>query len=130
MDNFLSKFNYEPDFPKFKIPDVEPIPIAYSYSDTQYEVIKKYIEKFQSELDSEHEVGLLLTNFGQSVLMHVTNIGYEESVLMVFQGYVNGQESTLIQHISQINFLLTSVPKAEPEKPARRIGFDISTAQQ
>lgn len=129
MDNFLSNFNFQPKLPDIHIPDVEPLPIAYSYSDTQYEIIKKYIEKFQSELDSEHEVGLLLTNFGQSVLMHVTHIGYEESVLMVFKGYVNEKEATLIQHISQINFLLTSVPKTEPEKPPRRIGFDTSRVQ-
>lgn len=107
-------------------PDFEPAPIAYSYSDTQFEVIKKHIEEFQSNLDENHEVGLLLTNFGQSMLMNVTHIGYEKSVLMVFKGYVNGQEAKLIQHISQIDFLLTSVPKAELEKPPRRIGFDTS----
>lgn len=112
--------------PKFDMPEIDPLPIVYAYSDTQYEIIKKHVEKFQSELDPDHEVGVLLTNFGQSTLMHVTNIGYEESVLMVFKGYVNNQESTLIQHISQINFLLLAVPKAEPEKPARRIGFDTS----
>ncbi len=110
------------------IPEYEPLPIAYTYSDTQFDVIKKHILKFQSNLDDSHEVGLLLTNFGQSTLMHVTQIGYEKSVLMVFKGYVNGREATLIQHINQINFLLTSVPKEE-DKPARRIGFDISKAK-
>lgn len=119
-----------------KIPDYEsilkeseklfdkPIPMQLTYSDTQYEIIKRYISDFQNNLDSDHEVGLLLTNFGQTTLMQVTEIGYEESVLMVFKGYVNGNMSTLIQHISQINFLLTSVPKTDPEAPPRRIGFD------
>lgn len=101
-----------------------PIPMQLTYSDTQYEIIKRYISDFQNNLDSDHEVGLLLTNFGQTTLMQVTEIGYEESVLMVFKGYVNGNMSTLIQHISQINFLLTSVPKTDPEAPPRRIGFD------
>ena len=74
-------------------------------------------------------MGLLLTSFGQSVLMEVTEIGYEDPVLMVFRGYVNGYMSTLIQHINQLNFLLTSVPK-EPDKPKREIGFTANWAAQ
>ncbi len=112
-------------FPEFSIPDIpdiEPLPIAYSYSDTQFEVLKKYIKDFESTLDTEHEVGVLLTNFGQSIVMQVTEISYEESVLMIFKGYVNGKMSTLIQHVSQLNFLLTSIEK-EPDRPKRTIGF-------
>lgn len=41
---------------------------------------------------------------------------------MVFKGYVNGKFSTLIQHVSQLNFLLTSIEK-EPDRPKRTIGF-------
>lgn len=98
------------------------VPTQHMWSDTQFEVIRKYIEEFETALDSEHEVGIMLTNFGQSLLMQVTEITYEKSVLMVFKGYVNGQESTLIQHINQLNFLLTKMPK-DPERPKRRIGF-------
>ena len=103
--------------------NAQPVhPSAYSYSDTQFEIIKKHIKRFEASLDSEHEVGILLTNFGQSVLMQVTNITYEKSVLMIFRGFVNGNEATLIQHISQLNFLLTKVPKEEG-KEKRKIGF-------
>lgn len=105
-----------------------PPPIAHSYSDTQFEIIKKYVLDFQASLDNEHDVGLLLTHFGQSMLMEVTEIGYEESVLMVFRGYVNGNKATLIQHISQLNFLLTSIPKA-PDKPKKAIGFTANWAE-
>lgn len=108
--------------PAMNFPEITPLPIAYSYSDTQFEVLQKYIRNFESTLDPEHEVGVLLTNFGQSVIMHVTEISYEESVLMIFKGYVNGKMSTLIQHVSQLNFLLTSVEK-EPDRPKRTIGF-------
>ena len=104
-------------------------PQAESYADTQFRIIKSYIQEFQAGLDAEHDVGLLLTNFGQSVLMEVTNISYEYPVLMVFRGFVNGQQSTLIQHISQLSFLLTSVPKS-PELPKRRIGFSVSQEEQ
>lgn len=97
-------------------------PIAYSYSDTQFEILKEQIQEFESTLDTEHEVGLWLTNFGQSMLMQVTEISYRMPVLMVFKGYVNGVESTLVQHVTQLNFLLTAVKK-DPERPKQKIGF-------
>jgi hypothetical protein len=50
-------------------------------------LIKQYVEDFEASLDTEHEVGVMLTNFGQSVLMQVTEIGYEKSVMLVFKGY-------------------------------------------
>ena len=101
---------------------VVDLPTQHMWSDTQFEIIKKYIQDFESKVDSEHEVGLLLTSFGQSVLMQVTYVTYEKSVLMVFKGFVNGKEATLIQHINQLNFLLTTVEK-EPEKKKVPIGF-------
>ncbi|MCM1224428.1 MAG: DUF6173 family protein [Lachnospiraceae bacterium] len=110
--------------PDTNMPDIEPIPLTYSYSDTQFEILSKYIKDFEQALDENHEVGLILTNFGQSVTMQVTEIGYEKSVLMIFKGYVNGRMSTLIQHVSQLNFLLTSVEK-EPDRPKRTIGFHL-----
>ena len=64
---------------------VADVPTRYMWSDTQFEIIKEYVEEFEASLDSDHEVGVMLTNFGQSVLMQVTNITYEKSVLMVFR---------------------------------------------
>ena len=110
-------------FPNIEVPDINiDFPTQYMWSDTQFEIIREYIQAFEASLDDEHEVGLMLTNFGQSMLMQVTNISYEKSVLMVFKGYVNGNEATLIQHVHQLNFLLTKVQK-EPDRPKRTIGF-------
>ena len=120
MDNIFNGFN----LPQIETPDVGTLPIAYSYSDTQFEIIQKYIKEFEKTLDAEHEVGLMLTNMGESIVMQVTEVTYEESVLMVFKGYVNGRMSTLIQHVSQLNFILTSIEK-EPERPKRTIGFVV-----
>ncbi len=108
--------------PEIQMPEFEPLPIAYSYSDTQFEILQKYIAKFEQSLDSEHEVGVMLTNFGQSITMQVVEIGYENSVLMIFKGFVNGSLCTLIQHVSQLNFLLVATKK-EPDRPKRTIGF-------
>lgn len=100
----------------------KPIPSSLQWADTQFEIIKRHVIAFRESLDNEHDVALQLTNFGSSVVMEVTEIGYDGSVLMVFRGYVNGTFSTLIQHVSQLNFLLTTVSK-DPEQPRRSIGF-------
>ena len=100
-------------------------PIGRMWANEQFSIIKRYVQDFESSLDAEHEVGISLTNFGQSVLMQVTQIAYEDPVLMIFKGYVNGREATLIQHVNQLNFMLTTVDK-EPDRPKRQIGFVIT----
>lgn len=99
----------------------------YNLADYTYEVILERIKEFEDELDDEHEVALKLASFGQTILMSVTEIGYSNPSTLVFYGFVEGQQATLIQHISQLSFLLLSVKKADPEKPARRIGFALPT---
>lgn len=89
-----------------------------------FQVILDYIDNFQNELDSEHEASVYLANFGQNILLDVTQIICEPPSLIVFKGFFNGKPSTLIQHIDQLNFLLTSVEK-KPDLPKRKIGFSI-----
>lgn len=89
-----------------------------------FEVILNYIDNFQNELDNEHEASVYLANFGQNILLDVTQIICEPPSLIVFKGYCNGKQSTLVQHIGQLNFLLTSVEK-NPALPKRKIGFVI-----
>lgn len=107
MDDFL---------PSFRVRD-------YHLADWKYEKIMEQIADFEKKLDSEHEVALQLTSFGSSVTMIVTNISYQNPDLLYFHGFVNGKDSQLIQHASQLNFLLTSVERQDKSKPARRIGF-------
>lgn len=94
----------------------------YFLLDEQFVFLKKYIQEYEETLDSEHEVGIMMTNFGQAAIMQVVEITYEKPVLLIFKGYVNGKMSTLIQHMNQLNFLLTSLDKVD-EKPKQRIGF-------
>lgn len=122
--------------PNFNLPSIPPLnihmpeipeinfdtPAQHMWADEQFEILKRYIQEFEHSLDAEHEVGIMMTNFGQSVLMYVTQVSYEDPVLMVFKGFVNGREATLIQHINQLNFMLTSVEK-ESDRPKRQIGF-------
>ena len=121
------------DYPSFPIPDTTrmieslkavPIdgPAQHMWADEQYKILRTQIQKYEKSLDSDHEVGLMFTNFGQTILMQVTEISYADPVLMIFKGIVNGREATLIQHVNQLNFLLTSIEKA-PDQPKRKIGF-------
>lgn len=100
---------------------MEPIG-RHLWADCQFDILKKYIQEFEKSLDAEHEVGIQMTNFGQSILMLVSDITFENPVLMIFKGSINNREATLIQHINQLNFILTSVEK-DSDRPKRQIGF-------
>ena len=93
----------------------------YQLADYQYEVIMEQIKEFEEELDENQELAIKLASFGQTILMSVTDIGYCNPNTIVFYGTIEGQNATLLQHMSMLNFLLLSTPKAEPDKPAKRI---------
>ena len=81
-----------------------------------------WIAEFEKTLDENSEVGARLVSFGQSLTFHLDSIGYWNPALIRFNGTMDdGRPVQLVQHISQISVLLTSLPKVGP-KP-RRIGF-------
>lgn len=103
---------------------MEALTRNFHLADYQHEIIMKSIRDLESELDDEHEVVVKLASFGQTILMHVTDIGYSNPSLIHFYGYVNDQEAELIQHVNQLSFLLMAVKKSDPSKPPVRIsGF-------
>lgn len=88
------------------------------------------IRTFESSLDSAHEVGIRLVSFGQTLTFHVTRIGFIEPSLITFQGLTDAQEPVqLVQHVTQISFLLMKVKRLEPEKPKKPIGFSSGGGQ-
>ena len=99
-------------------------------ADVIYENLMEEIIDFQNDLDENHEVGVLLASFGSSVLMNVTELGYQNPDMLYFYGYVNGNEARLIQHVSQLNFLLMSVEREDKTQPAQRIGFRSSSEEE
>ena len=94
-------------------------------ADQKYESICQQIKDFEDSLDADHELAISLASFGREMTMIVTDIGYQNPDLMYFWGTVNGRDSELIQHMNQLNFLITSVERADKSKPARRIGFKL-----
>lgn len=95
------------------------------YADWKYKKIMEQIRDFESELDDDHEVALHLASFGTSMVMAVTELGYQNPDMLYFYGKVDGKDAQLIQHINQLNFLLLAVEKQTPNAPPRRIGFAL-----
>jgi methylmalonyl-CoA mutase cobalamin-binding subunit len=84
--------------------------------------IKEYVQDFEKDLDAEHEVGVRLVSFGGAVAFHAEQIGFRAPNVITFYGTTaEGEKVQLIQHVSQLSFLLKSVKKLD-ETP-RRIGF-------
>jgi hypothetical protein len=86
--------------------------------------LAKWINEFNSSLDEQHDVGIRLVNFGQTVVFHLARLGYWNPSLMWFAGTTdNGDPVELIQHVSQISILLMKLPRRDPTKPKTPIGF-------
>ncbi len=82
------------------------------------------INQFDDDLNSDLEVGLKLVSFGQTITFHVSGIGYYDPSLVVFAGFTDdGNRVELVQHVSQISFVLIALPKLKPEQPKNKIGF-------
>ena len=95
----------------------------YSCADFKYEVLKDEIEKFQKELSEEYDVMVELASFGSQIIMKVTDVGYQNPDILIFYGFYNDQKAQLIQHVSQLNFMLLATKKEEPNREPNRIGF-------
>ena len=76
------------------------------------------IQAYAATLDEAHEVGLRLVSAGQHITLHFEGMGYADPSLISFTGETEaGEPLEVIQHVSQISLLLTTVPRLHPEKP-------------
>lgn len=100
-------------------------PANLSYADTQFEILMRHILEFQASLDANHDVGMVSVNSGSSDPLLVSEVILEPPVLLVFRGTVKNKPAMLVQHINQLNVLMTPVDKP-PEEPHRIIGFTVS----
>ena len=86
------------------------------------------IKKFESELNQEHEVGMQLVTFGESTQFSVLSLGYTDPSIIWFEGILaDGSHVELVQHVSQISFLMIALKREDPEKPKAPIGFSFPT---
>ena len=91
-----------------------------------YERLILYIQNFEKQLDSEHEVAMGMTG-GEIGILRIEGMGYFDPDIVTFYGSDgSGARTQLIQHVTQLNVMLRALPKrAGQEKPAR-IGFRLA----
>ncbi|KON71243.1 hypothetical protein AKG34_13430 [Peribacillus butanolivorans] len=100
------------------------IPTNPNHASEFYERLVEMINNFDDDLDNAHEVGMRLVSFGQTIQFHVEDLGYYNPSLIRFYGKTDdGSAIELIQHVSQISFLLMAVKRLNPDEPKRKIGF-------
>ena len=86
-------------------------------------IIGQKIIEFQSTLSEVQDVVLQIIQFNDAVTLYVTGVYHLGMGLVVFQGLdSNDIPYEIVQHINQINVLMTVVPKPA-EVPHRKIGF-------
>ncbi len=107
---------------------------AQAIADNTAPVIGEWVcamlNDFYSTIDPSMALGVATTGTPSGNVIIVDNVGYIASSLLVFCGKdSSGNPARLIQHIGQLNLLLTAVPTNEPTK--RQIGFvgDLAPAQ-
>lgn len=115
----------------FNMPDISVLQKAANDSrisemaEGYYNRLVEMINEFDNELDNDHEVGMRLVNFGQTIQFHVVDLGFYNPGLIIFYGkQETGESIQLMQHISQISFLLMAVKRLNPAEPKKRIGFN------
>lgn len=114
-----------PNIPEIKTPKFED----HNLADAFYDRLTSYIIDFEKELKPEEEVGARLVSFGETIIIHIDNLGYWNPSLICFYGRDNNdREVQLIQHVSQISVLLMKVPRTNPER--ERIGFKLRKRQE
>ena len=136
----------KPLVPTYELPDAKSIPdlvntpnlmnplveIAESNLASEfYQRLVESINEFDESLDNKHEIGVHLVNFGQSITFHLESIDYWNPSLILFKGHKEDDAPVkLIQHVNQISILLVKLPRKEPEKPKKKIGFRNDAEKQ
>ena len=107
------------DLPKMPtLPDFRPP----NFAKNAVEALHEEIADFESKLENDHEIGMPVVGGPAGLCIHVREIYRFGSDKLVFVGVDSDANPVrLIQHLTQLNFLMVSVPKIGEK--ATRIGF-------
>lgn len=88
--------------------------------------LSRLIQDFENNLDEDSEVGARIASGPGDAAFNIRDLGFWGPDFILFMG-VNGagRPIRLVQHYTQVNVLLSAMPKAVAEEPARRIGFQL-----
>lgn len=91
-----------------------------------YERIIMYLKNFEESLDDEHEVAMGFTG-GDAGVLRIEGMGYYDPDIVTFYGSdPTGAKTQLIQHVTQLNVMLRTLPKAVETAEPTRIGFRLA----
>ena len=130
MTTYLSKLNLSALIPKMPdLRDYVGADTAISLPNHAEEAVKAVYEEiadFESNLDADHEIGMPIVGGPAGLCVHVRQVYPFDSDKLVFVGIDNEQRPVrLIQHLSQLSFLMLAAPRLGPV--AVRIGFHSPT---
>ena len=99
-------------------------PQQKSPAEWAYERVVLYIQKFEEQLDADHEVGMGFAG-GDMGMLHIQGVGFFDPDIVTFYGVDGaGAKTQLIQHVSQLSVMLKAAPKVQ--ETAARIGFELA----
>jgi hypothetical protein len=100
-------------------------PAQKSPAQWAYERVVLYLQKFEEQLDNDHEVAMGFTGSDAGVL-RIEGIGYFDPDILTFYGSdPAGGKTQLVQHVGQLNVILRALPKAVDQVEPNRIGFRL-----
>lgn len=86
--------------------------------------ITNHVKSFEDSLNEDEDVMVLAASFGSMITFYVQDIEFNRPNIIVFHGTTDdGRPTRLIQHYSQLNFLLQAAPRIKPEENRNAIGF-------
>lgn len=105
--------------------DVRRIALTSTAEETAKYIYNSILE-FSSQIGENSEVGLQVTTLGSGIQVYLSELSYHNPHLIIF-GSENpdGTKLRIVQHVTQLNYALIAMPKIEPEKPKRKIGFNV-----
>lgn len=100
-------------------------PRSLSSSEVVFDQVADTLHAFEETLSAEEEIGAYLVNAPGAKVMHIERVERRGREMIAFHGVnEHGKTMLLLQHCTQVNILLTALPKLHDT--ARRIGFDIT----
>jgi hypothetical protein len=115
-------------------PEEEPLPEAMtktpieqkSPAEWAYERLILYIKNFEEKLDNNHEIAMGFVG-GDTGVMRIEGIGFYAPDIITFYGSdPGGARTQQIQHVSQLNVQLRTLPKHVDQPEPNRIGFRLA----
>ena len=104
----------------------DPPDAPNSAARSAYDRLVLYIRNFEAQLSAGQEVAMGFAGSDAGVLQ-IEGLGFFDPDMITFYGRDEmGMKTQLVQHVSQLSVMLRAVPKAQPQEPARRIGFQLN----